>query len=305
MPASSSEDPVSCRLPDFLMIGAAKSGTTMLTQRFRRHPRLCVSRVKESEFFARDEVFAKGFDWYHSLFEDPRPDQLCCDASTAYSRSPQYPLAAERIAKSVPDAKLIYVMRNPVDRAYSHYVHRITKELYPGEPVRVSFEEHVKADPMCIDGSRYMDQINKYLPYYPKERFLFLFSENLRADPESVLSQIWAFLGIEEVDTSNAPVIANDAKTAQGHAIRSQTTGPLRRVPGLHAAARALPQSWRDKLYSLIAKSPYGKWQHRRHSPPELSHETRSHLINEFREPNRCLAEFLGKDLSHWSELDS
>jgi len=293
--------PAGKRLPDFIIIGAAKSGTSTLTDYFRLHPRICVSRIKEPEFFALDAVYAKGFDWYHALFDGATADQLCCEASTAYTRSPQFPRAAERIAQAVPDAKLIYLMRNPVDRAYSHYVHRVTKEVYPGQPIRWTFDEHVKNDRMCIDGSRYLDQIQQYLRFFSKDRFLFLFTDELNRDPKSVLASIWRFLGIEEVEIGNDPLISNETSSQREGKVRAHTTGPLRAIPGLYPLVKMLPQSWRDGFYSMLQDSPYGKWQRRRHTPPKLSAQAKAQLIEEFREPNERLAKFLGVDLSRWS----
>lgn len=289
------------RLPDFLIIGAAKSGTSTLTDYFRLHPRLWVSRIKEPEFFALDRVYERGFDWYRGLFDGASPNQLCCEASTAYTRWPQFPDAAGRIAQALPNAKLIYLMRHPVERAYSHYVHRVTKEVYPGQPVRWTFDEHVKTDPMCLDGSRYMDQIEQYLRYFPKERFLFLFTEELNRNPKALLGKIWRFLEVEEIDIGDEPLVSNETSSQREGKIRAHTTGPLRAIPGLYRVARMLPQSWRDRLYALLQGSPYGKWQRRRHTPPKLSPQSRKRLIEEFREPNERLGKFLGVDLSHWS----
>lgn len=288
------------RLPDFIIIGAAKSGTSTLTDYFRLHPRICVSRIKEPEFFAVDATYEKGFEWYHALFEGAA-DQLCCEASTGYTRWPQYSRAAERMAKAVPHAKLIYLMRHPIDRAYSHYVHRVTKEVYPGQPVRWTFDEHVKNDPMCIDGSRYMDQIDQYLKYYSRDRFLFLFTDELHRNHKSVLSRIWKFLEIADVDVGDEPIVSNETGSQREGKIRAHTTEPFRSIPGLHRAARMLPQSWRDGFYTLLQSSPYGKWQRRRHTPPKMTPQTRQRLVELFREPNARLAQFLGIDLSHWN----
>lgn len=301
-PQSSATKSAAKRSPDLIIIGAAKSGTSTLTDYFRLHPRICVSRIKEPEFFSHDPVYAKGFDWYHQLFEGARTDQLCCEASTAYTRSPQYPRAAERIAQAVPHARLIYLMRHPVDRAYSHYVHRVTKEVYPGQPIRWTFEEHVKTDPMCIDGSRYMDQIDRYLHYFSKDRFLFLFTDELNRDPKAVLGKIWRFLEIESIEIGDEPLVSNETGAQREGKIRSHTTGPLRSIPGLQRLAGMFPQSWRDGFYSVLQHSPYGKWQRRRHTPPKLSPETRKRLLEEFRQPNERLSKFLGVDLSYWSK---
>jgi len=146
-----------------------------------------------------------------------------------------------------------------------------------------------------------MDQIDQYLPYFPKERFLFLFTDELNRDPKAVLSRIWRFLEIESIETGDKPLVSNEAGAQREGKIRFHTTEPLRGIPGLHRVARMLPQTWRDGFYSVLRNSPYGRWQRRRYTPPELSLETRTRLIAEFRESNERLANFLGVDLSHWS----
>ena len=105
--------------------------------------------------FSFDEHYQQGFDVYRSNFSHFKPGQLTLDASTGYTRYPQYPNSAQRLHEASPDARLIYLMRHPVDRAYSHYIHRFTKECFQGQPIDRSFEEYVVTDPMCVDSSNY------------------------------------------------------------------------------------------------------------------------------------------------------
>jgi hypothetical protein len=289
------------RLPDFLIIGAAKSATTTLHELMGRHPRVFVSRIKEPEFFAVDSVYERGLDWYQALFRDARPDQLCCEASTAYTRSPQFPHAPERIARTLPHAKLIYLVRHPIDRAYSHYVHRVTRELYPHQPIRFTFEEHVVKDPMCLDGSRYMEQIDRYLQYFPKSSLLVLLTEDLENRPVETLATAWRFVGLDPVGLDNVGVRGNEGQSILKGRIRRYIMAPLNAIPGVGRVKRAVPRSWKEGVFSLLEKSPYGRWIKRRHTPPGMLAETRARLVEEFRPLNRRLAEFLGRDLSHWN----
>ena len=126
---------MSGRLPDFMLIGAMKSGTTTLHAYLSRHPGLFLCTPKEPGFFSRDERYARGLDWYRELFTDAQPEQLCGEASTCYSRWPHFENAAPRIAADVPGAKLLYITRDPVERAYSHYRHLMEEEgRWPWEP---------------------------------------------------------------------------------------------------------------------------------------------------------------------------
>ena len=108
------------RLPNFFIIGAAKSGTSSLFEYLCRHPEIYIPKIKETEYFSKPSVYNKGEEWYKKLFDEAKKDQLCGDASTTYSRWPHTLDAPKLIAKSVPAANFIYNMRHPVERAYSH-----------------------------------------------------------------------------------------------------------------------------------------------------------------------------------------
>lgn len=289
------------RLPDFYVIGAAKCGTSTLAAHLATHPRIFMSPIKEPEFFAVDEVFGKGLEWYGDLFREASADQQCGEASTAYTRSPQFPEAAQRIAAATPNAKFIYLMRHPVDRAYSHYVHRLTKELFPRQPIRRTFEAHVALDPMCLDGSRYMDQIQRYLDYFPKESILCLFSEFLRSDPQATVNTALEFLGLEPAPLQDTSLQRNETARQRRNRIRAHVTGRWRDVPVLNRVVRALPQSWRDQAFRFLKWTPYGRWMTNRHTPRPMRPETRAKLLAEFAPSNAALRDFLGRDLPDWT----
>ena len=260
--------------------------------------------INEAPFFARDEIYARGLDWYKTLFDGATDRQLCGVKSTSYTKWPQYPHVAERIADALPDVKLIYIMRHPIDRAYSHYLHRRTKELYKGQPIDVSFEEHVLTDPMCIDGSDYMQQIAQYLAYYSRDSMLFLFSDDLRRYPQDVLDRVCCFLGIEEPYDMLADgiIVSGDSVRHRKHAARKRIVARLKAIPGLHTLVERFPRSWRNAAYSMWRRTPYGKRIERRLTPPPMRPDTRLALLERYRESNRQLEDLLGIDLSHWND---
>ena len=155
------------RLPDFLVIGAMKAGTTTLHAYLARHPGIFTGRTKEPGFFSRDERFAKGLDHYRRLWIGAAPDQLCGEASTCYSRRLEFPNAAPRIAEHVPDVKLVYLLRHPVDRTFSHYTHemayRWAKERLPLSRSVDALEEY----PTLVDSSLYDEQLKAFLEFFP------------------------------------------------------------------------------------------------------------------------------------------
>ncbi|MDY6940481.1 MAG: sulfotransferase [Cyanobacteriota bacterium] len=294
------------RLPDYLIIGSAKSGTTTLYKYLCRHPQIYMSRVKEPEFFARDENYARGMDWYGSLFLDAKPDQICGEASTIYTRSPQFPQAPSRIARALPNVKFIYLMRNPVDRAFSHYAHQIktAQNTKTQLVVRETFEEALKKPNCLLDSSHYLYQIECYLEFFPRESFLFLLMEDVIQDTESTLQKVCQFLNVDsEIDlVQQNSIYANQAKEHTQRVLRSQMTASLKSVPGVRTIASVLPQSVKDSAYQILKKLPYRQTVEQKYVPQPMLRETRQMLLEKFREPNQKLAEFLNRDLSAWSQ---
>ncbi len=115
------------RLPDLLVIGTAKSGTTTLYRWLDDQPEITMSGPKEPNFFSRDENYSRGIDWYSSLFADIPGDVLAGEASVEYSAAERSTVAAPRIAACLPNAKLVCLLRDPVERARSHYRHQVQR----------------------------------------------------------------------------------------------------------------------------------------------------------------------------------
>jgi len=293
------------RLPDLLMIGAAKSGTTSVCNYLRRHPALFFPEDSEPEFFSNDDKYVKGLDSYASLFADAGPGLLCVEKSTAYTRWPECPDVPKRIAQAMPDVKLVYMLRHPVDRAYSHYVHRVTVELYPDQSIPVTFEEHVETDTMCVNSSLYMKQIEQYLPYFPQDRLLVLFFEDFVSEPGAVFRRILEFAGVDVAFDvmADGPIHKKSAARQKEQRVRKRLVTPFKTIPGVRQLGESLPRSWRDSIYSLLKVTPWGGRAESRQTPPPMRPETAAALIEQFREGNDRLAEFTGRDLSHWNRI--
>lgn len=276
------------------MIGAAKSGTTTLHAYLERHPGVYLCQPKEPEFFSDDRVFTRGLDWYRGLFAGAAEGQLCGEASTTYTRWPHTADAAQRIAAAVPDARLIYIMRHPVERAYSHYAHHMRLG------VTKSFEAALEESSIYVDCGMYMAQIARYLRWFPRESFLFLLSEDLRADAGATLLAVQRFLGLKALDlTSGGLLTAN--QSGPDHFIRSRTTGRLRAVPGMSALIDRIPRRWREGIHAAIKRSPIGRRLQQGFVLPPMLPATRQRLLTLFEPANRELADFLGRDLGAWA----
>lgn len=285
-------------LPSFLIIGAAKSGTTTLFKYLSQHPQVYVPKNKEPNFFGRDENYAQGMEYYASMFAEARSHQVCGEASTDYAKWPKFPESASRIAQALPQVKLIYVMRNPIDRAYSYYVH-----VNRNQPIQESFEDYICRTTEALDASYYMLQIQQYLQFFSKEFFLFLLMKDLVQQPDRTIKQVCQFIGVDDtIDCTQNVVIANQGRQFFEDTIRGRITAPLRSIPLVATTATLLPQSWRDRAYNVLQKLPHGKGVRSQYAPKPMRPETRQMLIDRFLVPNQALAEFLDRDLSHWNQ---
>ena len=180
-------------LPNFVVIGAMKSATTTLHEQLARQPGLFMSRLKEPNFFSNDEIYARGLDWYSALFRDASDHQLRGESSTHYTKLPTYPRTVERMSRVVPGARLIYVMRHPIDRLASHYLH----ELSVGR-INVGVERAVVQHPELVDYGRYSMQLEPYLESFGPDAVHPIFFDRLIAQPDRELASIGRFLGAAE-----------------------------------------------------------------------------------------------------------
>jgi hypothetical protein len=296
------------RDPDFLLIGSMKSGSTTLFEYLSRHPQVFTCRPKEPQYFSREEVNRRGIDWYRSLFAAASPDQICGEASTCYTRWPHFGDVAGRIAASLPGARLIFIMRNPVDRAYSHYRHLMQERDKLGEPV-LSFQAALEQIPEIIDTCLYLKQVEQYLAHFPRERFFFLTLEELRAEPEQVLRKLQGFLGLDHFDlVTKKAVAANPAGASLERRHRIQLINRIRGTLGLSFLVDLVPKSYRRRIRAFLSESsilsPLVRKRVKR-SADQISPfdpEVRKLLLLRFESPNKELARFLGRKLDSWLE---
>lgn len=290
------------RLPDFFILGAAKCGTTTLYKYLCRHPNIFMSDPKEMSFFSKDEVFEKGFPWYTELFSGAREDQLCGEASTTYTRWPLYPQTVERIHASCPEARLIYIVRNPVDRLYSFYAHRMR------EHVTSTFSQFLEQTPEAVDSGRFMTQINQFLERFHQEQLLVLFNYDLLHQPAVTLSRAAVHLGLPEFDFLAAgPIRANEGGGKfYASSSLTKTIHTLKRVPAVNSLLKCVPAETRKAGYEWLADGPIGKRLRRRHQRRlcSLTPALRAELFEIYREEINHLQEFTGRDLSHWLVQD-
>jgi hypothetical protein len=231
-------------LPDFLIVGAQKAGTTALYAYLLRHRAIVGPSWKEVSFF--DRHFARGADWYRGQFPNTlrlrRIQRRTGVTPLAGEASPSYlfhPFAPQRVAELLPDVRLIALVRDPVDRALSHYQHEVAFDREPlsfeaaldQEEQRMEGELERMRDPAYFSyawwnftyASRglYAEQLDRWLAVFPREQLLIVPSEDLLEQPRETYARVLEFLGAPPHELDSYPRIfvreyeAMDPKTRQ------------------------------------------------------------------------------------------
>ncbi|MEM9215071.1 MAG: sulfotransferase [Cyanobacteria bacterium P01_F01_bin.150] len=267
--------------PDFIIIGAMKCATSSLHEQLACQPNFYMSNLKEPNFFSNDEEYGKGLDSYWSHFQDAQPTDLCGESSTHYTKLPTYPLTIERLHSVLPDIKFIYVMRHPVKRLVSQYIHEWSQRI-----IDVDINTAVEQYSELTDYSRYAMQLQPYFDVFGAERVLPVFFEHLFTHKQEELERICKFLGYEDSPTWQDL----DAQNVSSARMRTSAwRDALVDNPVLQTLRRNLvPKSFRTWVREL--------WMMKER--PELSPQQVQRLEAIFDKDLAILGEWLGIDLS-------
>lgn len=292
------------RTIDFLMIGAQKSGTTSLWKHVAAHPQIFVPATKEVEFFSDPRRFEQGVDWYWETFFAGAPEGACKgEATTQYMMFPEVP---GRIHDAFPEVKLLALLRNPIDRAYSHYRMSVTR----GYETR-SFEHCVDALRTRPEGEEpdihrdylrfgeYGRILEGYLRHFDADQLHMVFTETLDVDPTRVTRSVYEFLG---VDSSFRPRNLSKRFNVSGERAMPAVGQSLRRAAG---RARRLPIL--DRLISQDRYEAFKFWTRtemnvRGTRDPGPNPTLRARLASHFAPDVRKLRRELGIEMP-WPEL--
>ena len=206
-------------LPDFLVLGTQKGGTTTLQRLLNQHPGVFLAPGKEVHYFSKH--WEQSPAWYASHFRDARPGQRRGDITPFYLFHPQAP---QRIHSLLPGAQLIVLLRDPVERALSQYFHSVRLGFEPlslaeglaAEPERLATEAplHLQ-EHSYVSRSRYLEQLDRYSDLFPDQQLLVLKSEAFFAEPETTWKRIESFLGLS---AATCPASLSKANSGQGEA---------------------------------------------------------------------------------------
>lgn len=274
-------------LPDFLIIGAMKSGTSTLQAQLAAQPGIFMTTPKEPNFFSDDPIYAQGMAWYHSLFEAAEPGDLKGEASTHYTKLPTYPETLARMGAVIEAPRLVYVIRDPFERAMSQYLHEWSQGLV-GRDVAQAFSDH----PEFIAYSRYPMQLAPFIARYGRDSLLLTSLEALKADPQGELNRIANHIG------ASGPLVWDSEQKAQNVSAERIRPLPFHGLLVQNPVANALRRT-------LVPKSVRNwiKATRQRDDRPDLPDGLRAELTTPFQEDRDALAalfpEFAALDLSY------
>jgi hypothetical protein len=269
------------KLPEFIIIGAMKSATSTLHEQLAMQPGIFMCSPKEPNFFSDEPQYAKGIPWYASLFNDAAVGDLCGESSTHYTKLPTYPKTVTRIFEHLPDAKMIYVMRHPIDRLVSQYIHQWTER-----EISIDINQAIETNPELIAYSQYTQQLEPYFASFGRERILPIFFERLLRESQDELTRVCQFIGYE-----GKPVWDNELD-AQNVSSQRMQKNSLRdfvvEFPGLKTIRKNLiPQSWRDRVKTMWTMQ----------QKPQLNPEQIAYLTDLFDRDLAILGSWLGTEL--------
>jgi hypothetical protein len=175
------------RLPDFLVIGVQRAGSTWLYNQLRKHPEICMGKYrKEISYF--DKYYDRGDKWYESFFKHCKEGKIVGEVSPGYIHRES---SAEKIYNLIPAVKLILILRNPIERAYSQYKKTVTDHGYTK-----SFTEYLQRYKGPAEKGLYYKQISNFLNFFPKNQINILIFEEMVKEPEDALKNVFGFLGV-------------------------------------------------------------------------------------------------------------
>jgi Sulfotransferase domain len=280
-------------LPNLIIVGGLKCGTTSIHHYLGLHPEVHMSKPKELNFFARELNWDLGLDWYASRFDGRLP--VRGESSPHYTNLPRFEGVPERIKEHCPDARLIYMVRDPIKRILSHWVHAggagyETRELVPtlSEP-----------DSSYVHRSLYWMQLQPWLELFDREQIEVITQEELQAEREETMRKAFRFAGVDESFTSEQ-FDREWEKSSAKQGDKYQVMEKLVKLPGLRSFDRnfdRLPESLRwlvEKVVHDPEKPPAPK--------PELPEDLFETLRGRFREDVPALQEFAGREFAGWHE---
>ncbi len=295
------------KLPTFLLIGAARSGTTALYSYLRQHPEIFMSERKESNFFAfGDESLdcaGPGADYinnsirtlsdYRRLFDNVGIEKAIGEACPLYLYSE---MAPQRIRHHLPDVKLIAVLRNPIEQAFSHFLYARRQMLEPLDDFTSALESEVERkrkhwQPLFQYSQfpKYHQQLKRYYDVFPERQLRVYSYEEFVENPQAVLSDIYSFVGVDKAHVPDFSYRPNAGGVPKNRLLQGLVMKP-------HAATwligQLIPEHFKRRIRDAVSDYNLEK--------PLLPEDSKDYLVKELREDILKLQVLLKRDLSAW-----
>ncbi|MDA8016074.1 MAG: sulfotransferase [Thermoanaerobaculia bacterium] len=281
-------------VPNLLIIGAVKAGTSSLHHYLDLHPEVAMSARKELGFFMDPPRgnWDKGWDWYRRQWpSEPSPAiKITGEATPQYSYYPRFAEVPERIAEFLPQAKILYLVRDPVARIVSHYLHNY-RHRYETDDINSHLLHADPEDSVYFAASRYAVQIERYLKLFPREQIQVVELEQLKKLPDETMASIFTFLGIDAGFRHEGFAVAENRtrdkrrRTWLGEKLDAlRATSLLSRVP--------VPSSVGALYRKRIARAKVKR--------PELRSETIDRIQEILHPDVQKLRRLFDRDFDHW-----
>jgi hypothetical protein len=261
------------QLPNFICIGAQRAGTTWLYENLKKHPEVFLPDIKELRFFNYN--YDKGLNEYSKFFSKVMNEKAIGEITPDYYRQNN---ALQRIANDLPNIKLIFIIRNPIERAYSHY-----ELLKSTGSIKVSFRQAITKNPGIIEYGKYGKHLENIYSLFDHKNVKVIEYDIMSIDPKTFLKEIYQFLDIDE---SYFPPEMNKKYNKILYP-RSQNT------------LNKLKLGW---LLEFIKKTNVGEFVRKinRSKKPKYRKDDIDILVNAFEQDLNILNEIIGKDYSYW-----
>lgn len=263
----------------FMVIGVQKCGTSSLAYQLEQHPNVEFCRHKEPDFFSKSKDWRNELDAYHGLYNKDAEKKVLGEASTTYSWLLEYPETVDRLFEYNPELKLVFMIRNPIDRIRSHFGHEFSKG-------RVSrpIEEEAVMNPTYLHHSLYAAQIKPFIDKFGADRIHYVKFESFVADGSKDFEKVLDFLGLSPLSLSSIDT------SPKNEILKRKAERPLKRI--LAPCVRFLPQNLRAAF-----KGPF---EYKMKEKPMLSDEMRKRLWYMVESDLLAFEQISGLDLSDY-----
>lgn len=264
-------------LPNLVIIGAMKCGTTSLHRYLDLHPEICMSQKKELDFFVKEKNWLKGLKWYESNFL--KSNKVIGESSPNYSKHPFFSGVPKRMYSIIPNTKLIYIIRDPIERIISHYIHNFKKRR---ENLSIKKTLNNLISNHYVNCSKYFMQLEQFLDYYSRSSILVIDLDNLNKKRKKTLSRIFQFLEVDPFfEHKEFSTIHHQSKNIT---IPNWINIHTSHVPGIDIIKRIAPMLF----YSSIKQ-------------PILAKELQKEFVNALIYDVEKLRAFAGCSFANWS----